>query len=109
MKDYALVLNAGSSSLKFSVYRKPEEENWRLESRGQIEGIGSSPRMIARDAVGEVLVDRNPGPEVTDGRDALDALAAWLRATYPDARVLGVGHRVVHGGAEHSQPTVVTR
>ena len=109
MKKYALVLNAGSSSLKFSVYRKPDEQPWCVESRGQIEGIGSSPHMVARDAGGQVLVDRTPGTKVTDGRDALDALAAWLKATYPDAEVLGVGHRVVHGGAEHSEPTIVTR
>ena len=49
MHDYALVLNAGSSSLKFCVYRRPEVEDWRLETRGQIECIGTSPRMSAQD------------------------------------------------------------
>ena len=43
-----------------------------------------------------------------DGRSALDALAAWLRSRYGGARVLGVGHRVVHGGARFAGPTVVT-
>ena len=41
MNDYALVLNAGSSSLKFCVFERPEGEDWHLESRGQIEGIGN--------------------------------------------------------------------
>ena len=50
MDDYAIVLNAGSSSLKFCVYRRPEVEAWRLEARGQIEGIGSAPRFSAKDA-----------------------------------------------------------
>ena len=50
MDDYALVLNAGSSSLKFCVYRRPAVENWRLEARGQIEGIGTSPRLTVKDA-----------------------------------------------------------
>ena len=45
---------------------------------------------------------------VQDGRTALDALAAWLRRRYPGARVLGVGHRVVHGGATFTGPTIVT-
>ena len=45
MDDYALVLNAGSSSLKFCVYRRPASEAWRLEARGQIDGIGTSPRL----------------------------------------------------------------
>ena len=49
MDDYAVVLNAGSSSLKFCVYSRPEAEAWRLEARGQIEGIGTSPRFSAKD------------------------------------------------------------
>jgi len=81
MDDYALVLNAGSSSLKFCVYRQPRDEAWRLETRGQIEG---------------------------DVPTALGALAAKLRSQYGGARVLGVGHRVVHGGARYAAPTIVT-
>jgi acetate kinase len=108
MDDYALVLNAGSSSLKFNVYRRPEDQDWRLESRGQIEGIGTSPRLTASDTEGRTLVDEKPGSEVRDGRAALDALAAWLRSMYGGARVLGVGHRVVHGGTRFTGPTVIT-
>ncbi len=55
MTDYTLVLNAGSSSLKFSVYGRPEGEAWRLESRGQIEGIGTVPQFSAKDAAGASL------------------------------------------------------
>jgi acetate kinase len=43
MDDYALVLNAGSSSLKFSVFQRADEKEWQLAARGQIEGIGTSP------------------------------------------------------------------
>jgi acetate kinase len=50
MDGYALVLNAGSSSLKFSVFKRPAEESWRLEARGQIEGIGTLPRLSVKDA-----------------------------------------------------------
>ncbi len=106
--DYALVLNAGSSSLKFCVYRRPEAEAWRLEARGQIEGIGTSPRLSAKDGAGGSLVDQKLDEAVRDGKSALDALAAWLRSRYGGARVLGVGHRVVHGGALHEGPIVVT-
>ena len=108
MDDYALVLNAGSSSLKFCVYRRPEVEGWRLETRGQIEGIGSSPRFSARDGRDRVLADDSLNNGVTDGRTALGALAAWLRSQYGGARVLGIGHRVVHGGARYAGPTIVT-
>jgi acetate kinase len=109
MDDYALVLNAGSSSLKFCVYRRSEGENWRLEARGQIEGIGTSPRLSAKDAEGASLADQTLDASVRDGRAALDALAGWLRSRYGGSRVLGVGHRVVHGGARYDRPTVVTR
>ena len=108
MKDYALVLNAGSSSLKFCVYQRPEKEGWRLESRGQIEGIGTSPRIVARNAEERTLIDQNLDSDVRDGRDALGALSVWLTSTYREARVLGVGHRVVHGGPRHAKPTVIT-
>jgi acetate kinase len=108
MTDYAVVLNAGSSSLKFSVYARPTSDAWRLATRGQIEGIGTSPRFTAKDEAGSVLADERLGPDVRDGRGALDSLAAWLRSHYGDARVLGVGHRVVHGGAAFAHPTIVT-
>ena len=106
MNDYALVLNAGSSSLKFCVFERPAGASWRLEARGQIEGIGSSPRLSVKDADGASLA--NQDVTVRDGPEALDALAAWLRSKYGGARVLGVGHRVVHGGPQFTGPTVVT-
>jgi acetate kinase len=107
MTDYTLVLNAGSSSLKFSVYQRPEDQDWRLASRGQIEGIGTSPRIEAKDAAGQSLIDRKPG-EVRDSHSALEYLAAWLRSTYGPAHVSGVGHRVVHGGSRYDKPALVT-
>lgn len=108
MDDFALVLNAGSSSLKFCVYQRPEKENWRLASRGQIEGIGTSPRLSAKDSQGKSLVEQKLDESVHDGRNALDSLAAWLRSIYEGARILGVGHRVVHGGSKFGQPLIVT-
>lgn len=108
MDDYALVLNAGSSSLKFCVFQRPSGEKWQLASRGQIEGIGTSPRLSVKDAEGGKLADQQLEATVRDGSHALDALAAWLRSEYGGARVLGVGHRVVHGGAKYAGPVVVT-
>ena len=109
MDDFVVVLNAGSSSLKFSIYRRPESGAWSQGARGQIEGIGTSPRFSAKDGSGERLVDEELDKGVVrDGRSALDALAKWLRATYGGARILGVGHRVVHGGARFAGPTLVT-
>ena len=108
MDAYTLVINAGSSSLKFCVYRSADERAWRLEARGQVDGIGSAPRFTAKDHAAAVLADEPLDASVRDGRAALDVLAAWLRARFGGARVVGVGHRVVHGGPTYSGPTVVT-
>src|SRR5262245_57867460 len=105
MAEYALVLNAGSSSLKFCVYQQTAAEGWRQEARGQIEGIGTSPRLSVKDASGERLADTDVA--VRDGREAIDALAGWLRSKYGGSRVLGVGHRVVHGGPQFAGPTIL--
>jgi len=109
MDDYALVLNAGSSSLKFCVFQRPDGQKWRLEARGQVEGIGTSPRLSAADNHGRKLADEQLAAWVQSGRDAIDVLALWLRSHYGGARVLGVGHRVVHGGSQFTQPVVVTK
>jgi acetate kinase len=105
--DYVLVLNAGSSSLKFSVFNHPPDEPWRLEARGQIEGIGVAPQFIAKGGIGEVLANHPLDRGANDVAGALEHLASWLRSQYSGARVTGVGHRVVHGGTR-SEPTLLT-
>jgi acetate kinase len=100
------VLNAGSSSLKFSVYRAGER--WSLEATGQVDGIGTSPRLRASDGTGARLEDRPLDGPLPDARSALDVVADWLRKHFGGTRVLGVGHRVVHGGPRHAGPVVVT-
>jgi acetate kinase len=107
--DFALVLNAGSSSLKFCVFRRPTGMQWELDAKGQIEGIGTAPRLSVKDGGGARIADESVGAEVSDGRKAVDALANWLRSKYQGGRVLAVGHRVVHGGAHFAGPTIVDR
>jgi acetate kinase len=110
MDDFALVINAGSSSLKFAVLRRTDAATgWAFTSRGQIEGIGTAnPKMSAKNAEGASM----PTPaleaaKVKEGRAALDLLGAWLRSVFGQARILGIGHRVVHGGPHHSEPARV--
>ena len=107
MADHVLVLNAGSSSVKFAVYGR-DAKGWRDEVRGQVEGIGTAPKFSAKDAAGQTLVDEKLGAEVRDARAALGELAAWLRKRFPNAKLVGVGHRVVHGGSRHAAPALVT-
>jgi acetate kinase len=108
MEDYAVVLNAGSSSLKFCVFQRPTGEAWRVATRGQISGLGTAPKLSAKDGAGATLADRTLDATVMNASSALESLAAWLRSRYRGARVLGVGHRVVHGGARFRGPTIVT-
>jgi acetate kinase len=107
--DFALVLNAGSSSLKFCVFRRPEARQWQLDAKGQIEGVGTSPRLSVKDGGGVRIADDRLDAAVSDGRKAVDALAAWLHSKYRGGKVLGVGHRVVHGGSRFVGPTVVNQ
>jgi acetate kinase len=107
MDGHLLVVNAGSSSLKFSVFRRLPDGGLHLDARGSIEGIGTAPRLSARGGDGVPLVDRPLGATL-DGRGALEAVAFWLRSHHQDAPVLAVGHRVVHGGPQHARPTLVT-
>jgi acetate kinase len=109
LADFALVLNAGSSSLKFCVFRRPKGMQWELDAKGQIEGIGTAPKLSAKDGDGARIADESLSAEVSDGRKAVDALAAWLQSKYRGGKVLAVGHRVVHGGARFAGPTIVDR
>ena len=108
MNEYAVVVNAGSSSLKFSVFGRPATQHWRLEARGQVEGIGSDPRFAAKDGTGQSVADQKLDGSVKDARSAISFVADWLRGHFGRADVRGVGHRIVHGGARYTGPTIVT-
>ena len=92
MDDYAVVLNAGSSSLKFCVYRRPGQELWRLEVRGQVDAIGTAARFSVKDAAGNTIGEHRVDTDVHDARTALMFVATWLGARYSGANVIGVGH-----------------
>jgi acetate kinase len=102
MADAVLTINAGSSSLKFSVHQAGDPP--LAAFTGEIEGIGSAPPMVAKDAAGEVLEDRRWQDEHMDHDACLHALGDWLGAHLGGLRLRGVGHRVVHGGTEFSAP-----
>jgi acetate kinase len=98
-----LVVNAGSSSLKFQLFGVEGGAPVR-RIKGQLEGIGVRPRLLATDAGGAVLIARNLGPaEAPDLPTAIDLTGDWLRtvgAAAPEA----IGHRVVHGGPDFAEP-----
>jgi acetate kinase len=102
-----LILNAGSSSLKFSVFVERGEE-LVLTVRGQAEGLYTAPHFIAMDTGGKTLADKSWGAGFVLGHDgALDHLTVFLQTELSEYRLVGVGHRVVHGGLEYFQPVRV--
>ena len=103
MNNVVLVLNAGSSSLKFCVYRA--DRALSIDLKGQIDGIGTNARYAQSGGAKEARAL----PGVKDARGALQSLAEILRGHYAGrATVRAVGHRVVHGGATHTRPARVT-
>ena len=104
MSDAIAVLNAGSSSLKFSLYADAAEGLVPV-ARGQADGLYTSPRFVAKDGAGAVIDEKvwGEGAGVGHAR-ALDYLVAFLRKRLARNRLLGVGHRVVHGGPDYAAP-----
>ena len=104
MADAIAVLNAGSSSIKFSLFLLWGDE-LALELGGQIEGITTAPHFIARDRSGRLQAEKSWGEGAKLGHaGALDHLVAYLRERLGADRLIGVGHRVVHGGLDYTQP-----
>ena len=105
--DAIVVVNAGSSSVKFSLFTASDGD-LALVARGQAEGLFTSPRFVAKGADGAVLEEKKWGDGVELGHGgALDHLVGFLRAQFPQHRLVAVGHRVVHGGLEYNKPVRV--
>ncbi|MGR9105839.1 MAG: acetate/propionate family kinase [Gammaproteobacteria bacterium] len=108
MTGLILVLNAGSSSLKFSVFNALDD-SLDLIVRGQIDGILSAPRFVAKDSKGVLLTENrwDAVPVEEAHEKAFDVLARWLREQIAGTEILAVGHRVAHGGPEFCEPVLI--
>jgi len=106
MREPILVVNAGSSSIKFSVFETMADRSLSAGAHGQVEGIGTSPHLEITDPPGNKLAD---GPVAGDGyAGGIAAIHDWFAAHVgSDAGFDGVGHRVVHGGSTYSQPVQI--
>ena len=107
-----LVLNAGSSSLKFALYPVTPFLAGTPVLAGQIEAIGVAPQLHVRSASGErfdFAIDAPAGDDLNHHHQhALDTLLTWLRSHTPGLDLVGAGHRIVHGGARYSAPVRLT-
>lgn len=106
--DAILVVNAGSSSLKLQMFEIAPARALRRVLKGQIDGVGTAPRLRVVAADGTTMVDRSLAPtEVPDLPAALQAAETWLQELR-DITLVAVGHRVVHGGPTYDRPARVT-
>jgi acetate kinase len=105
--DAILVVNAGSSSVKFRVYETGAAPPLRQLVSGQIDGIGVRPRLRATGAQDEDLIDRRyDAKELPDVATAMRTAGAWLQSEQK-LTFVAIGHRVVHGGPQYDRPTLV--
>ena len=101
------VLNAGSSSFKFSLFADGAQ-GLELVARGQAEGLYTAPRFVAKDGTGTTIGEKSWAEGTSLGHEgALDHLVAFLRERLSGLELAGVGHRVVHGGSQYTRPVRV--
>lgn len=110
MTPAVVVVNAGSSSIKFGVYSLAAPSDPELMYSGLAEGIDSRTHFVVADSGGRSLADRIPSPD-SEGRfnhaDALGLVLRWLNSHGAGFDLVGAGHRVVHGGDRFHGPAIV--
>jgi acetate kinase len=101
------VVNSGSSSVKFSLFLR-RGDALELRLRGHFESLFATPRFVARNADDAVVAERTWNEGARIGHDgALAHLVEFVRSHGEGARLIGVGHRVVHGGLDYAEPVRV--
>lgn len=102
-----LVANTGSSSVKLQIFGVDADGTLKRQIKGQMDGIGSRPRLRVNSAEGVVLVERTyENTAVPDVAAAITTAGAWLS---DELKIdpIAIGHRVVHGGPDYDQPVRV--
>lgn len=108
MMEGILVVNTGSSSTKFSVFAI-RAEGLELDLRGQIERLASASRLRIQDGDGEIVHERSwPASVHLSHEEGIDKIVEYMRAELAHIRIIGIGHRVVHGGQDFNGPVRVT-
>jgi acetate kinase len=106
MKEPILVINAGSSSIKFAVYETAADGELAADAHGEVAGIGTQSHLKIVEGRGRQPIDRPI--EAQDHEAAIAAIRDWFTDYIGDkAGFAAVGHRVVHGGSEFSQPVLI--
>jgi acetate kinase len=107
--DAILVVNAGSSSVKFQVFGIDRVAHLTRLVKGQMDGIGARPRLRAEANDRALLISKEyPRDEVPDVAAAIKETGGWLRRSQ-NFNLVAIGHRVVHGGPEYDRPVLLDR
>lgn len=108
MSETILVINAGSSSIKFQLFAISDADRLQRRMKGQIDGIGTRPRLRAKGGEGRPLADEVwEADDVCSVPSALEKLVVFLRGQIDGPLPVAVGHRVVHGGPDYSEPVII--
>ena len=111
MSDVILALNAGSSSIKFSMFvTTGRVDALSLVYRGGVDGLGTEPRFLVSGIAGQRFVDEQltaKAATTLSHEEALDVLLEWIDHHEQGLKLIGVGHRVVHGGTLFLAPVLV--
>jgi acetate kinase len=109
MNNYLLIINAGSSSIKFALYQTENNQTLIADVTGQIEGIAIKPKFEVIAANNTSIVNESFSAEdMCDHSSALARIREWLDSYLANGLLIAVGHRVVHGGFNYIAPTLVT-
>ncbi|HTP38741.1 MAG TPA: acetate/propionate family kinase [Steroidobacteraceae bacterium] len=108
MPDALLVLNCGSSSLRFALLEQQHDGTFARRHRGEVSGLGHAPHFAVQAADGASPVQQRSLARGGDAHAAaLDAVLGWLDQLPEAARLVAAGHRIVHGGATQHAPAVL--
>ena len=106
MNEMTLVLNAGSSSVKFALFEAKVEP--KLVFRGGVTGIGTNAKLKVKKADKSIILERDLAEDkVRSPSDGLSVIIEIIEELAPGANVTAVGHRIVHGGVEYDGPVLL--
>jgi acetate kinase len=108
MTETILVLNAGSSSIKFQLFAVDTDDQLIRRMKGQLDGIDTRPRLFVKAKEGATLVDQSwPASAVCGVPAALERIMTWLQQQLGSELPSAIGHRVAHGGPDFGEPTMI--
>lgn len=102
MRDAILVINTGSSSIKFALFLLAEAEALSRGVSGKVSGIGAQAAFSVTSQVDRQVQESHVEITATDHAQALHIILSWLDSNSRDLNLLAIGHRVVHGGTRFS-------